>query len=373
MAPPQLPRNAPIADVAHPVKEGLRPGLGDELGLALLHRLDCRLRERLHLHEPLGRQHRLDHRFATLAVADRVHVRLGSALEPQFGQPRFDRFARLETIQPRERTSGGGDHTLLVEDRDHRQVVAQAAFEVVGIVGGRDLHRAGAELGIDQHRIGDDLELIPGDRVFDRLADFRPVARIIRMHGHRRVAEHGLGPRGRDHDLAAAVGQRIGELVELALHALVVVDLEVRERGPARHAPVDQAARAVDQALFVEADEGLDHRRRVRRVHREDRSLPVERAAEQLELAQDAVAGAAAPVPDPLDERLAPDVVARLAFLLAQLALDHHLRGDAGVIHAGQPHGVVRGHALPAREDIFNRVAERVPHVQRTGYVGRRE
>ncbi len=251
--------------------------------------------------------------------------------------------------------------------------MAQAAFEVVGIVSWGDLDRAGAELRIDQHRIRDDLEFIPGDGVLDRFADLRLVPRIIRVHRHRRVAEHGLRPRGRDHDLAAAIGQRIGELVELALHALVVVDLEIRERRPARHAPVDEAARAVDEAFFVKADERLDHRRRVRRIHREDRALPVERAAEQLELAQNAVAGAAAPIPDALHERLAPDIVARLSFLLAQLALDHHLRRDAGVVHAGQPHGVIGRHALPAGEDVFNRVAERVTHVQRAGYVGRRD
>ena len=54
VAPPQLARDAPVADVAHPVEVGLRPALGDELGLALLDRLDGRLGQRLHLHEPLG-------------------------------------------------------------------------------------------------------------------------------------------------------------------------------------------------------------------------------------------------------------------------------------------------------------------------------
>ena len=53
----------------------------------------------------------------------------------------------------------GGDHARLVEDRDHGQVVALAGLEVVGVVGGRHLHRAGAELRVDQDRVGDDREL----------------------------------------------------------------------------------------------------------------------------------------------------------------------------------------------------------------------
>ena len=95
------------------------------------------------------------------------------------------------------------------------------------------------------------------------------------------------------------------------------------------------------------------------------RALPVERAAELLELFEDAIARLFAPGPDPLDELLAADVVAGFVLGLAQLALDHHLGGDARVIGARQPHGVVGRHALPAREDVLDGAAERVPHVQR--------
>src|SRR6185312_6167545 len=101
--PPELPRDAPVADVVHPVEEGLRPALGDELGLALL-----------------------DRRLASLAMADRVHVRLGTSLEPQLLEPRLDRLARLEAVEPLERAALGVDDPRLVEDRDHRQVVAEA-------------------------------------------------------------------------------------------------------------------------------------------------------------------------------------------------------------------------------------------------------
>ena len=91
-----------------------------------------------------------------------------------------------------------------------------------------------------------------------RLADLRLVARIVRVHGHRGVAQHRLGARRRDHDLARAVGERIGELVQLALRPLVEVDLQIGQRGPARRAPVDEPLGAVDEPVLVQAHERLD-------------------------------------------------------------------------------------------------------------------
>ena len=72
------------------------------------------------------------------------------------------------------------------------------------------------------------------------------------------------------------------------------------------------------------------------------------------------------------DEFLAPEVVARFAFRL-ELALDHHLGGDAGVVGARLPQRVVAAHAVVAGERVHERVLERVPHVQRAGDVGRRQ
>jgi hypothetical protein len=69
------------------------------------------------------------------------------------------------------------------------------------------------------------------------------VARIVGVYGHRGVAEHGLGARGGDHDLAAAVLLRDGvrELEQLALRRLVL-DLEVREHGAAPRSPSARGA-----------------------------------------------------------------------------------------------------------------------------------
>ncbi len=69
MSPPQLPRDAPVMDVLHPVQVRLPVVLRRELDVAFLHRCDGLVRQRLDLHEPLRRKSRLNHGLAAVAVA----------------------------------------------------------------------------------------------------------------------------------------------------------------------------------------------------------------------------------------------------------------------------------------------------------------
>ena len=79
MAPPQLARDAPVVDVAHPLDVGLAVLLGREADVALVDRGDGLVGERLDLDEPLRRKPRLDTtRLAAVAVADGVRVVLHS-------------------------------------------------------------------------------------------------------------------------------------------------------------------------------------------------------------------------------------------------------------------------------------------------------
>src|SRR6185295_7254433 len=66
------------------------------------------------------------------------------------------------------------------------------------------------------------------------------------------------------------------------------------------------------------------------------------------------------------------EVVARLALVL-ELALDHDLCRDAGVVGAHYPVGVEAAHAVVAHERVHQGLLEGVAHVQRAGYVGRRQ
>ena len=81
-----------------------------------------------------------------------------------------------------------------------------ADVPIIRIVGGGDLEKSGGELG---HRIvrvaghhdvlvGDDGDKTIHDRQAHLLADEVYSARVLGIHGHGGVAEHGLGARGGD-------------------------------------------------------------------------------------------------------------------------------------------------------------------------------
>jgi hypothetical protein len=211
------------------------------------------------------------------------------------------------------------------------------------------------------------------ERVPDALADERAIARIVGVHGHGGVAEHGLDAGGGDHDLARAVLERVGEPVELAQGALLVIDLQIRERGPIDRAPVDQPLRAVEQPFLEEPHERLAHRARGTLVHGEAFALPVERRSQGAMLLAHALAVLLLPRPDAADELLAAEVVAAPAFLGAQIALHDHLRGDARVVGSRQPAGVEAAHPLVADEDVLQRSGEGMADVQAARDVGRRQ
>ncbi len=153
---------------------------------------------------------------------------------------------------------------------------------------------------------------------------------------------------------------RVAEVPHLA-GDLDVLDLEVGDRGLEPRVPVHQPLGAVDQALLVELDEHLADGVAEPLVHGEALARPVGRGAEALELIDDGAAALGLPLPDALEELLAAHLAARRLLPLHQLALDDHLRRDAGMVGARLPQHVLAAHALEADQDVLDGVVERVP------------
>src|SRR5437867_4481302 len=130
---------------------------------------------------------------------------------------------------------------------------------------GSDLHRARTELA-RHRRIRDDRDRPPERRQNYLLADLVAIATVLGMNCHRSIAEQRLGSRGRDDDRSRTVGVWVAQIVELT-RRLLMLHLEIRERGPASGAPVDEVAVAVDEALLVEGDEHLADGAREPLVH----------------------------------------------------------------------------------------------------------
>ncbi len=279
--------------------------------------------------------------------------------------------ARVEAV---EAAIGSGTASLSrasrVEDVDHRQPVAAADLEIVEVVGRGDLDRtaAGFRVGVF---VGDDRDQPADERQPHRLADEIGVALVIGMNGDAGVAEHRLGPRRRDGDEPAGkLRHRIADMPQEAL-GLAALDLEIGDHRVHLRVPVDEPLVAVDQPLAIERDKDPAHRGGEARVHRKALAPPVGRGAEPAQLAGDRAAGLLLPLPDAGDEFLAAEIALCHA-RLGELAGDHDLRGDAGMVGAGLPQHVAAAHALIADQQVLQREGQRVAHMQAARHVGRR-
>ena len=249
--------------------------------------------------------------------------------------------------------------------------MALAGFEIVEVVRGGDFDDAGAEFGVGQI-VEDDGDLAIHERELDGLAVEVEIARVLGVDGDGGIAEHGFGARGGDGEVAAGHAvDGVADVPEVA-GDIGVGDFEIAERGVAMGAPVDHVLAAVDEAFFVEADEDFADGAGEAGVEGEALAAPIAGGAEADHLALDGVAGLGLPLPDALFEFFAAEVAVVDAFLF-ELAGDHHLGGDAGVIGAGEPEGVVAEHAMPADGDVDLGVLQHVADVEDAGDVGRRD
>mmetsp|Transcript_6666 Transcript_6666/g.16814 ORF Transcript_6666/g.16814 Transcript_6666/m.16814 type:complete len:343 (-) Transcript_6666:705-1733(-) len=341
-----------------------------QLQLAALHGLQRVRRHAVHAHVPLRLDARLDDVAGARAHTDHHRVRLAAHVQPLLLERLAHLEARLEARLAGELEAVLVERAVVVEHVHHGQVVALAAREIVRVVRRRHLHHAGALLHVDQLGVEHDRQLAPAERVHHELAVQVGVARVLRMHGHRTVGQHGLQTRGGDLEPLVAVGHRVQEVIHGAERVLLglqlavdqlpghleprgpvhlhLVHLDLRERRVQRAAPVHQAVGTVDQTLLVHLHEGLGDGARTHLVHGERLTRPVQRTAQSAQLVADVAALGLLPLPHTLEELLAAQIVSRLVLLAHQRSLHHRLRGDAGVIRARHPQHFVSAHAVPA-------------------------
>ena len=310
MAPPELARDAPVADVVHPLVVSLGPVGGDEFDAAVLHHFDGLFGQRLRLDEPLRGDQRLDRRLAALARAEAERVVFHLDQRADFFERGDHLLAGFEAVETGVGAGGGGHLAVLVDDLDLRQIVAAAGFEIVEVVRGRDLHHAGAEFGVGEI-VEDDGDLAIHERQLHGLAVQIEIARVFGVDGDGGIAEHGLGPRGGDGD-EAAIGSAVHGIADVPQVAgdVGVGHFEIGERGVAAGAPVDHVLAAVDEAFFVQADEDFADGAGEARVEGEALAAPVAARAQADHLALDGVAVLLLPLPDALFEFFAAQVAA---------------------------------------------------------------
>src|ERR1700756_5279540 len=99
VAPPQLARDAPVMDVAHPLEIGATVVLRDELDLPLLDHFNRPVGQRLDLYEPLRREPRLDDAATALALRQGDDIILGAHEEAAALQILEHTLPSLEAVQ----------------------------------------------------------------------------------------------------------------------------------------------------------------------------------------------------------------------------------------------------------------------------------
>ena len=154
--------------------------------------------------------------------------------------------------------------------------------------------------------------------------------------------------------------------------ALVVNNFEIADGGQAARAPVDHVTSAINQAIAIEAQESFEHGAIERRLESKTLARPIARSAQANHLFLDHAAAFRFPFPNAALEFFAAQILALDSFL-GEHAFDDELRGDSGVVHAGQPERSFAAHAMPANEHVDLRVLEHVADVNRASNVGRRK
>ena len=248
--------------------------------------------------------------------------------------------------------------------------MALADFVVIEVVCRCDFHATAAEFLVDIV-ISDHRNAAAGERQLNLFTDEGLITLILGIHRHGTVAKQGFRASGGHHQIVLAARDRVTDVPQRS-GFFFGNNFEIGDGGVQHRVPVHQALAAIDQAFFVQAHEHFRDRLRQARVHGEALARPIERGAHAPQLLGDGAAGLRLPFPHALEKCFAPEVVARLAFGF-ELALDHHLGGDAGVIGACLPQCVVAAHAVVAGERVHDRVLERMPHVQAAGDIRRRD
>ena len=282
-----------------------------------------------------------------------------------------DALARYKAIQAAQML-----RRMVVEPRvrgkhvDRRQRVAGTDGVIVEVMRRRDLQTAGSE-GRIHVLIADDRNVAGTQRQSHRMSDQVAIALILRVHGHGGVTQHGFRARRGDDHVPGTIAERIAQIPQVAVFFLRQ-HLQVRERRAQHRIPVHQPLAAINETFFVQAHERLDDPCGKPRVHRKALARPIHRRPESTHLTRNRAAGLLLPLPDAGDEFLARQVGALLAGGI-ELAFDHHLCGDSGVVQTRLPKTRIATHAMLTGECIHDRVLERVSHVQRAGHIRRRD
>ena len=199
------------------------------------------------------------------------------------------------------------------------------------------------------------------------------VTLIVGVHHHGGVAQHGFWTGGGHRQMGQAfdrVGfnQRVFQFPQVTF-GFDAFHFQVRYCCFQNRVPIHQALAAVNQALLKQAYEYLCDRLGQGCVHGEIFPLPIYAGTHASHLLGNFAATFVFPFPDLFHEFFAAQIMAGNIFR-GQLTFHHNLGGNACMVGARLPQGVVAAHAVIARQPVHDGLVERMAHVQSAGDVG---
>ena len=213
MPPPDLSRDAPIPYILHPLKIGLLPDLRNDSSPVISNCLNSRFGQRLRFDKPLERKVGFDNGLTTITMTHHVTVVLDFDQYAVSLKIFNDLVSTFKTICPLIRARVLIHSTRFINHLDLFQTMIQSNFKIIEIVSRSDLQTARPELDI-HIRIGNNRNLPIDNRKDDLLPNHRPIAFILRIHGHSRISEHGLRPGGRHDNETIPFLEGIFEMIE---------------------------------------------------------------------------------------------------------------------------------------------------------------
>ena len=375
VSPPQLAADAPVADIVRPVEIDLLQTFGNQFHLTVFHRFHRGLDEFFHLYEPLLLYQRFHGCLAAVMGAYIVGIFLDLHQESLPRKLLHNGLSGRIPVHSAVRAAVLVDGGVVVHHIDHRQAVTFSHFKVVGVMGGGNLHHAGAEfpvhVSIRHHR-----NHPVHDGQHHALPDQVAVPLILGMYGNRGITQHGFrtgggkGQKLRGAGRAVIIHHRIPDMPEMP-GLLLVFHLRVGDGGIAHRAPVNHPGTFINIALLMHLHEDFRNRPVAALVHGKALPVPVAGRTQLLQLGNDAAAVFLLPVPCTLQKFLTPQVMLVDALFFQRLD-NLYFRCNGCVVRTGLPQRIVALHPLETDQNVLHGIVKGMAHVQLPCDIGRR-
>ena len=352
---------------------GIHILLRDEFGTSALHCFQCHLGQDVHLEEPLGAELRFNNCVCTLTVANGAGIVFHLYKVSGLFQHLHNLLAGHKAVLAYQDLGLLVEFAMVIYDFQHGQVVPEADFIVMNIVGRGNLKAAGTKIHL--YIIVLNYRYLPVDERDKHLLALEPeVPFILRIDADCSIGHNGLRT-GCSNDkelvrgIAVAVGDVVSQVIEVALGVLVD-NLVVTHGGEGLRIPVHHAHALVNPTLLVEVHKSVDDCFRELRLHGETSAVPVAGAAEFAQLFQDNTAMLFFPLPCMLKELFTADILLADAHAL-KLGNNLGFGCNGCMVRSRYPASILAVHTRFTYKDVIEGIVKHVTHVKNTCHIGR--